>query len=78
MSNADFDAAHQRNSGSGIDDDLVRFWRMCSWCEEVIEEGDPGAPVTHTICPKCQREQERIDAAGECERIRGELSLLWR
>ncbi|MFA6046370.1 MAG: hypothetical protein WC718_15405 [Phycisphaerales bacterium] len=78
MSDADFDAAHQRNSGSGIDDAPVRYWHVCAWCQDIIEAGDPGAPVTHTICGKCSREQERIDAAGELGRLEREWVAIGR
>ncbi len=27
--------------------------RVCSWCERVLEEGDPGALISHGICPEC-------------------------
>lgn len=25
----------------------------CAWCGKTIEEGDPGAEITHGICPEC-------------------------
>ena len=30
-----------------------RLRRVCSWCGEVLEAGEPGAETTHTICPPC-------------------------
>lgn len=28
---------------------------ICSWCEQVIDAGDPGAPESHGICDTCSR-----------------------
>ena len=30
----------------------------CAWCRDVIEEGDPGAKTTHTMCAYCIVRQE--------------------
>lgn len=27
--------------------------RICSWCRDVLAEGEPGAETTHTICDSC-------------------------
>jgi hypothetical protein len=78
MSDYDYALAHQRNSGSGIDDDPVRFWRVCSWCEEIMEEGDPGAPVSHGICRTCAEDVERVDVAGELARVQSEFKDVGR
>lgn len=29
--------------------------RVCAWCDSVEQQGSPGAPETHTICPDCLR-----------------------
>jgi len=31
----------------------LRLHRVCSWCDRVLEEGDPGALVTHACCDEC-------------------------
>ena len=28
---------------------------VCSWCNTVVREGSPEAPVTHTICHECSK-----------------------
>jgi hypothetical protein len=27
---------------------------ICAWCKKVLEEGDPGAPVSHGMCQECR------------------------
>lgn len=27
--------------------------RVCAWCEAVLDEGTPGAEITHGICERC-------------------------
>jgi len=33
----------------------VKFKRVCAWCKTVMDEGDPEAPVSHSICPECDK-----------------------
>jgi len=37
--------------------------RVCAWCKEVMDEGDPGEDVTHGICDKCFEIQKKEIAA---------------
>lgn len=37
--------------------------RVCSWCDRVLAEGDPGAATTHAICDACA-EKVRADENG--------------
>lgn len=30
-----------------------KLHRICSWCDGVLEEGDPGAKVSHGCCDSC-------------------------
>ena len=34
-----------------------RLHVQCSWCGDILEHGDPGAPVSHGICEDCAEEQ---------------------
>jgi hypothetical protein len=31
----------------------LHFRIECSWCKQVLEQGTPGAPVSHGICAAC-------------------------
>lgn len=34
--------------------------KVCAWCNAIIDEGDPGAGVTHGMCEACYgKEVER-------------------
>jgi hypothetical protein len=35
--------------------------KVCAWCGNTIEEGDPSLPVTHGMCPPCEK-RERVKA----------------
>jgi hypothetical protein len=32
---------------------------VCAWCDNTIREGEPGAPVSHGICPPCADDQRK-------------------
>lgn len=32
---------------------VKRPWRVCSWCDHILEFGDEGGYETHTMCPDC-------------------------
>jgi len=27
---------------------------VCAWCQDVLQEGTPGAATSHACCPRCQ------------------------
>jgi hypothetical protein len=31
-----------------------RLRHLCSWCLVVLDEGAPGASITHGMCPRCE------------------------
>lgn len=33
---------------------MAKATKICAWCDLVMESGDPGADVTHGICPACR------------------------
>ena len=33
-----------------------KLTRQCSWCKRIIEQGDPGAPISHSMCEACYAE----------------------
>lgn len=47
----------------------MSFRVICAWCSQVLCEGDPGAPTSHTACDACARrllgdwEQQKKDVA---------------
>lgn len=43
----------ENGGGRWLSDGTYR--RVCAWCQAVLTMGDPGAPVTHTICEPCSR-----------------------
>jgi hypothetical protein len=55
----------------------AKLRRVCAWCskksggrfESVIEDGDPGAKVTHGICPFCKAEFD-ADLVARCMELR--------
>ena len=36
-----------------------RLKKVCSWCQLVMDEGDPGADVSHGICERCKVKHTR-------------------
>jgi hypothetical protein len=54
-------------ASGGPESSRVRFRLVCSWCGEVLDAGDPGAPRTDTICLPCDakfRAAEGLPLAG--------------
>ena len=44
----------------------MQLRRVCAWCQAVLNEGSPGAEVTHGICEPCaDRLAEEDDLAEE-------------
>lgn len=40
-----------------------RLRRVCAWCKDVLDEGDPGAETSHTICDECgEKERAKLRA----------------
>lgn len=37
----------------------IRFRRVCGWCHELLDAGDPGAPTTDDCCLACYA-RERV------------------
>jgi hypothetical protein len=35
---------------------VARLRIVCSWCERVLHEGEPGAPTSHGICVECRKD----------------------
>jgi len=38
---------------------VVRLRLVCSWCATVMDDGTPGQPTTHGICPACSEKLEQ-------------------
>ncbi len=36
-----------------------KYQIVCAWCKRVLDPGDPGAPVSHGMCPACYRREMR-------------------
>lgn len=54
-------------------DTASRLRVVCSYCPEVIEEGDAGATVSHGICDSCfRRELDSIGRVVEGTQARAE------
>ena len=34
-----------------------KLTRQCSWCKRIIEQGEPGALISHTVCDACYAER---------------------
>lgn len=44
--------------------DGIRVLRIeCSWCKDVLREGDPGAETSHGICDPCANRMRARQAA---------------
>lgn len=51
----------------------ARFRVVCAWCEDVLEEGDPGADISHGICGPCERGLEaEVDVSPCCTQCEAE------
>lgn len=37
----------------------LKMWKVCAWCQTVLEEGEEGGMVSHGICEACS---ERLDS----------------
>lgn len=37
---------------------VVVHREVCAWCQAVLVEGTPDAPVSHGICPECLKKAE--------------------
>lgn len=42
-----------------VPDTVAEFRILCAWCTAVIQEGPPGAPVSHGCCNSCFDKQMR-------------------
>ena len=60
-------ANHMANYVISYGDQMTKFKVVCGWCKKVMAEGDPGAPVSHSICDACDEKLQQEENADESE-----------
>lgn len=41
---------------------------ICAWCGDKVHDGDPGLPVSHGLCSRCEAEMGEPEACAGCGR----------